>query len=242
MMIENNINHTYTTFSDPSAVYSTYSNAINDTNDGQVVGNYVDSNGVSHVILYGNGKYTMLNDPPGKATATADLNNEGQVDRQYVDSSNDVGNGSLFIKVGWNNGTYTTLNDPNAVPPGGTVADGITNKKQVVGTYITSNGNFNGFSLQIGSYGSQTYTTINYPPSLTTGGTILTGINTQGQLSGSWTDSSGNTHGLIYSNGNWTQLDAPLAVGYTQASNINNNGEIVGYYTDSNGAFNGFVY
>ena len=66
-----------------------------------------------------------------------------------------------------------------------------------------------------------------------------TGINNSGQIVGYYDDSSGNSHGFLYSNGTWTTLDDPLATKGTEAVGINDSGQIVGNYADSSG--NGFL-
>jgi YVTN family beta-propeller protein len=94
MMIDNS--YIYTTINDPFAVYSAYGNAINA--DGQLVGQYVDSSGLSHAVLHNNDKYTVLNDPLGKAIAADGAGNEDQVVGQYADSSN-IAQSFLYSKV-----------------------------------------------------------------------------------------------------------------------------------------------
>ena len=96
MMIDNS--YINTTINDPFAVYRTYGNAINA--DGQVAGQYADSNGVSHAVLYKNGKYTVLNDPLATATAAVGNNNCQIVGQQYTDSSV-VAQSFLYSKVAY---------------------------------------------------------------------------------------------------------------------------------------------
>src|SRR5271154_6505749 len=73
---------------------------------------------------------------------------------------------------------------------------------------------------------AQTYTPIIYPGSI---GTIAHGINSLGQVVGQWEDSSGVTHGFIYSAGTYTSFDYPGA-STTALYGINNAGDMVGYH------------
>ena len=116
----------------------------------------------------------------------------------------------------------------------GTFADGINASGQIVGSYIDSSENANGFL-----YSNGTWTTLDDPSAIN--GTFANGINASGQIVGSYTDGSGNENGFLYSNGTWTTLDDPLGID-TTASAINNAGQIVGSYIDSSGNTNGFLY
>jgi len=73
-------------------------------------------------------------------------------------------------------------------------------------------------------------------------GTRAQGINDQGQIVGFYVDSSGATHGFLYSGGTYTTLDDPLGTGGTFAQGINDQGQIVGYYIDSSNTLHGFLY
>jgi hypothetical protein len=68
----------------------------------------------------------------------------------------------------------------------------------------------------------------------------LSKINPQGDIAGSYIDSSGNTHGFVLSKGKFTTIDVPGAV-LTEASGINPRGDIVGDYIDSSGNDHGFL-
>src|SRR5262245_14279555 len=70
--------------------------------------------------------------------------------------------------------------------------------------------------------------------------TTAYGINSSGQIVGSYRDVSGATHGYLYSGGTYTTLDVPAAT-VTEARAINDLGQIVGTYTDAGGTHN-FLY
>lgn len=76
-----------------------------------------------------------------------------------------------------------------------------------------------------------TITLFAVPGSTSTG---ATGINNAGQIVGSYTDTTGRTHGFLDTNGAFITLDFPGSTS-TQPTGINNLGQIVGFY--SGGAF-----
>jgi probable HAF family extracellular repeat protein len=166
--------------------------------------------------------------------------------------------------------SYTTINDPQALAAGLTVANGINDAGEIVGLYADSSG-YHGFL-----YSGGKYTTLNVPLAPYTyaygindkgqivglfGGygflysdghyttlsdpqgqfTQAYGINDKGQIVGQFTDSSGTRHGFLYSDGKYTTIDDPLATNGTFARGINDKGQIVGQYIDSSGE-HGFLY
>jgi probable HAF family extracellular repeat protein len=72
------------------------------------------------------------------------------------------------------------------------------------------------------------FTSIDVPGALA-GGTSAPGINFEGDIVGSFADSSGNPHGFLLSKGRFTTIDVPAAFGIgTQAYGINPQSDIVG--------------
>jgi probable HAF family extracellular repeat protein len=71
------------------------------------------------------------------------------------------------------------------------------------------------------------------------------GINPQGDIVGTYFDSSGNSHGFLLSKGTFTDIDVPGSLGAspgtTTASGINPQGAIVGYYFGSGFNIHGFL-
>ena len=139
--------------------------------------------------LYSGGTYTTL--PPLAANtfaAATDINNVGQIVGHYFDGTHTHG----FI---YNNGTYTTLDDPLGTD---TFITGENDNGQIVGYYTDLSGGEHGF-LYVGG----TFTTIDNPsgmqPTLrgATGGTELSGINNAGDIVGAYFDSAGHSHGFV---------------------------------------------
>ena len=80
------------------------------------------------------------------------------------------------------------------------------------------------------------FTTLGSPPSAVN--FQYTGINSNGQIVGWYSDSSADDFGFLYSGGVYTSLTDPSAQGsppvVTKAFGINDNGQIVGYYVSLN--------
>ena len=81
-----------------------------------------------------------------------------------------------------------------------------------------------------------TYTQVDYPGAAQT---TVWGIDTAGDVVGSYVDASGNGHGFLLSGGTYTTIDYPG--GYNFLTGINDLGMIVGFVQFSNGGF-GFLY
>jgi hypothetical protein len=171
-----------------------------------VVGYYADNNGY-HGFGYTGGSYTAINDPLSQNSNNAydtyaiGTNNTGNVVGFYIDATGGHGSEHGFIYDG---SSYITLNYPNPIGGiyNGTHAVGINNQGQVAGWYNDDIGN-HGFV-----YSGGIYTPINDPntPSGSgsggSGGTIITGINDSGQVTGYYTYGA-TTYGFLYSGGNY---------------------------------------
>ena len=116
---------------------------------------------------------------------------------------------------------------------------------QIVGTYADSSG-LHGFLDRL-LHGQ--HATLNDP--LATPGavepgvlTFAFGVNDQGQIVGTYADSSG-FHGFLDRDGQYTTLNDPLAIANssfgTFAEGINDLGQVVGWYGNDSGA-HGFLY
>ncbi|MGH9641250.1 MAG: hypothetical protein ACRD3Q_02365, partial [Terriglobales bacterium] len=64
------------------------------------------------------------------------------------------------------------------------------------------------------------------------GFTQALGLNNNGQVVGDYTDSSGLSHGFVYTvnSSTWQTIDNPNGVGTTIVNGINDKGMLVGFY------------
>ena len=81
-----------------------------------------------------------------------------------------------------------------------------------------------------------TWKTIDVPGSSSTS---IYGINTAGDMAGTYLDAAGIQHGFLFKEGSFTTIDVPGAA-FTSASGINDSGVITGTFSDSNG--HGFLF
>ena len=237
---------------------------------GDVVGVYIDSNNAYHGFVreVSTGTITDFDDPnaptatPSRGTFPSGINDNGQIVGNYTTGSYDtlsLYHGFLYSIA---NGTFTEIDEPNAGTENaasyqkeGTIPVAINASGVVTGYYVDSSGKRHGFIYSAGSYAS-----IDAPGATTnTGkgggftGTLPFGIDSAGDVVGSYTDSSGVRHGFILPAGSTTptSFDAPGAnttsqsvnFGGTFPTSIDPTGTYVtGIYTDSSGLGHGFVY
>jgi probable HAF family extracellular repeat protein len=195
-------NGIWTTLDDPLAkrdasgnLTGTFASGINDA--GQIVGSYLDSANRGHAFLYSGGVWTTLDDPAAGATGVTSasaINDQGQIVGTFRDGTGNHG----FLYSG---GTWTTLDDPFAHSsvdnpfPHSTIATGINDAGQIVGTYKDSANQAHGFVYQNGAF-----TTVDDPQASGssfsgTSGTQALGINDAGQIVGSYFNVHG--HGFV---------------------------------------------
>ncbi len=180
---------------------STTANGINDA--GVVVGavyyhgtpiysGYIDNGGsITYLDAFGTGSSSYYTDAEA-------INDAGQVVGVATSTYGSNDRGFLY-----QNGTYTTISDPNGAE--GTQAYGINNSGEIVGDYTDSSGKTHGFIDVNG-----TFTTIDDPLGIST---TLTGINDAGQIVGYYEDSGGIYHGFAASlNGVSTPEDRALTL------------------------------
>jgi probable HAF family extracellular repeat protein len=128
-----NMANPFTTLDAPLAFGDTEATGVNDA--GQVVGLYIDVDNAIHGFLYNpnGGGYTILDDPlntdASAGTEPGGINNAGQIVGNYTDASGTHG----FLYSG---GFFITIDDP--VANSQTVANGINNKNQIVGTLFNN--------------------------------------------------------------------------------------------------------
>jgi probable HAF family extracellular repeat protein len=128
------------------------------------------------------------------------------------------------------NGVFTTITVPGAVP-GLTLATGVNDAGQVVGTFQSSMNSVPQGFLDTGGV----FATISAPGSSI--GTELLGINDSGQIVGD----AGDEFAFVYAGGTFTTISDPGFL-FTSVSGINNSGEIAGAAETAAGVTVLFLY
>jgi probable HAF family extracellular repeat protein len=225
--------YTFTTLNDPSAgVGGTLAEGI--SSNGQIVGFYRSSDGLTHGFLDNGGSFMTLDvNITGAAAGTTrpfGINSTGQVVGVYIDANNsNIEHGFFF-----SGGSYTNLDVSGATS---TEANGINDSGQIVGDYLDSSNVVHGFLNNGGNF-----TPLDAPGAVST---EAFGISSSGQIVGAYIDSAGR-HGFLFNGSTYTTLDDPAAGSApnqgTEAFGINASGQIVGGYISSDGQHHAFVY
>jgi uncharacterized membrane protein len=134
-------------------------------------------------------------------------------------------------------GIFSTIDHPDAASS--TVAFGVNNRSQIVGSYVDAKGTTHGFLLHKGKF-----TTIDVPGASGVDAFGLSGsapadINNRGQIVGSYVD-AGTLRGFLLDKDTFTTFDVPGAT-RTAPHKINDRGQIVGGYFDAEGTLHGFL-
>src|SRR5262245_34307790 len=171
---------TVTTLDPPG---STLTNAWSVNNAGIIVGTFVDTSGVFRGFILRNGQYKIYDAPNGALmTEITAINNHNQIGGIYFDSGS-VQHG--FTLVGQ---TFTDVSFPRQGVVV-TAVDRINDSGDLVGLWGTNTGGpFQGY-LRVGTQ----YTAVNFPGSTET---RCRGINNAGVITGRYTGSDGNIHGM----------------------------------------------
>jgi hypothetical protein len=170
-------------------------------------------------------------DYPGAVVTTLNggPNPQGTSVGSYTDTSN-VTHGFTLTKKD----VFTAFDPPGST---GTTPNFISPQGVIVGSYLDSAGTSHGFILDKGQY-----TTVDFAGAA---GTVLTGLNPSGEMSGFScvvaSCASGTTHSFTVSKkGAFKSFDPPGAVSST-ASTVNPAGAVVGAFTDSGGVTHGYL-
>jgi uncharacterized membrane protein len=223
--------YTFTTISVPGSGF-TEAFGINDS--GHVVGLFFNGSlqpseqGFEYNSI--TGVFTSIDAPRNPAftgtpySAAAGINSQNRI----VGSSDARG----FLD---NNGVFTFINVPGSLI---TMANGINDRGQIVGTYFTSGvpgptPTTFGFLDANGVFSS-----ISVPGSPAT---EANGINDAGQIVGTYKSVDfRSSHGFLENNGVFTTIDIP-GESFTTPVGINNQGQIVGTFRNSSGFSEGFL-
>jgi hypothetical protein len=203
---------------------------------GDIVGHYIDNLGAEHGYLLSNGVFSSVDATSLGAVQTdaRGLNNAGEIVGGYLDTAG-VLHGFFLSK-----GAYQTIDFPGSL---GSEVSGLSDDETMVGAYFDNTG-VHGFVRSPAGV----FTPINGPTEFT----LARGINAQGDIVGSYANSSDLTgekvvgsHGFLLNAGDLTDFIAidfqATGVQGTQARGVNPRGDIVGAWVDSSGVDHGFL-
>lgn len=156
------------------------------------------------------------------------INDSGVIAGDYIDSAG-VQHGMLMKGK-----QVVTIDDPDCAA-GTLTFYGVNSTGVAAGQcYLNSTGLLGALVWNKGKF-----TTL-VPPDSTTAN--ASGINDNGDVVGSYTDSSGQQHGFVYSNGKYAKLDPPSDAGETVAAwSINNQGYVTIYAASSAPQYSSYV-
>jgi len=197
-------------------------NAIN--NDGVLIGNYGEAPlfpQKGSFLRDANGIFYNIDIPGFNRTLAYGINN-----RKTIVGGLDDG------RIGYIQNTtgIETLLFPGSQ---GTIANAINEFVQIVGVYLDS-----AFQVQGYYYDAGSFISLSAPGAVNT---FAQGLNDAGAIVGDFSDSLGFYRGFLYENGNYTILEYPGSTG-TFVNDINNLALVVGSYYDSDRALHGFAY
>jgi hypothetical protein len=154
-------------------------------------------------------KYKTITDGKGMQTSIHDINAAGTAVGGVFAALGDVR--TCFVLTG---GTKTPLTDPKGV--NGTECWGISSNGIIVGDYIDTNTNYNGYI-----YNNGTFTDINPPKSTYT---IVYGVNASGTAIGYYLDKNGDSFGFKFDGKTYTVIKVKNGTG-TQGFGIDDAGD-----------------
>jgi probable HAF family extracellular repeat protein len=176
------------------------------------------TSGVQIGFTFSKGVFTDIHISGATLVNANGINDSGAVVGTYV-ASNGVQHGFLL-----QGGTLTNID-----PPGTTslnTAWDINNAGVITVYGVNSSGTYLSFTTADGGH---TFTAFHAPGEGSTG-TAIHQINHNGDIVGTYFDSSGNRHGVLYHGGQFFSFDDPNGVGSTRADGLNDNLVMVGRY------------
>jgi probable HAF family extracellular repeat protein len=221
---QNSASYKFTIVNPPG---SDYSEAWGINRSGEIVGDYIESDGITRGFLYKGGVYTTVEYPGAAVTALADINSEGIVVGGFILQTPGYAEGLVGA------GGFRVLNYPLSISSGN---NGVNDQGDIVGAYLDDTGHGHGFL-----FNRPTFFQIDFPGG---NGTRGTGISNSGQIVGVYADAEFKYHGFLYSSreGNYRTVDVPGASGTGERTlAINDSGEIVGDFEDASSHGHGFV-
>jgi probable HAF family extracellular repeat protein len=219
---------------------------INDKSFPDIVGFYTDNaTGFTHGFLDSNGVQTAVDDPaglpPNVGTPVQNLlaiNDFGKAAGFWTDAKGHEHGYVVQLNTAHLGSSKFTEISPQEFKSDAlaTQASDITDNDNVCGFWTDAAGNNHGFFGHLGHRLNSFKVTIRGATAVSTS---PFGCNNEGEIVGSFTDAAGAVHGFIWSNGRFSQFDAPgssqtaaFGVSGTFINGINDRGDIVGFYSD----------
>jgi uncharacterized membrane protein len=209
-----------------SILLTNWSEASKSNDRGDLVGRFMDDDGVFHGFLASGRDYALrtLDFPGAGDTQPRAINESGTVVGFWYRLEDDTYHG--FI---WNKGEFSEVNFPGAIH---TFLTGINSRGDIVGSWQTES-NIHGFVFSQGQF-------LSLDAPFPDTDTEPTDINDLGHVVGAYYNESG-THGFLVAGETFATIDYPGAA-RTAVSGINSAGQIVGTHADSPGGPNrGFL-
>ena len=213
---------TFTTIDYPGAVATL---AVDINLSGQIVGRYIDADGVNHGYLLNKDIFTTIDFPGASFTRAIGINRNGDIVGSYYTPSDKGQREHGFLLRG---GVFSSIDVPGAIS---TLAIGINTGGDIAGHYLSATSDIrHGFVLHAGRF-----LTIDYPGASYT---EAWRINDSGQVAGRYAGVDGNFHVYLLSNGTFTSFDYPTALqtapaGYSHVGGLNNFGDLASDYASS---------
>ena len=195
--------------------------------NGTIVGNYTDTQGVVHAFVYRGGSYKTIDHSDSVENGFSGINNDERIAGYYIGSDQRYHGFVLVDSV------YDYVSFPGALD---TVAWDVNDFGDVVGGFdFTDQNTVIAFVDHHGSYTS--FEDPVAPP----GASQADALNDHGQIVGVYVDVDGNVHGFLREHGEFFPVEFPGTTSGGEAEGINNQGQIAGRYFGGRGGSLGFV-
>jgi hypothetical protein len=202
---------------------------LHDINDrGEIVGVLDTAEGPHGFLIERDGGVTAIQCPGARATVPKGINDHGEISGFLLDAD--------FLHHAFlrsRDGQCLTIDFPDATL---TEGDKINNRGQLVGIYRDHDDAHHGFLWHHDSF-----LTVDVPSDgvfIFVTDTFLRGINTHGEIVGSFVDDFGHAHAFFDDDGTFSVFDIADDTG---ARDINNRGDIVGIYSGGDGIPHSFI-
>ena len=175
--------------------------------------------GLDEGFVYSKGKFTAVNFPKSDGTQATGINDKGEVVGLYLDSA---GLTHGFSKIG---AKYKSIDVKGGT---NTVAWGVNNAGQITVYATNSAGTFDAYLVT-----GTKFKKIDNPGAGTTGTIVHTPAPTNGDIDGTYYDTTGAEKGWLLHKGKYYDVVDPG--GITRADGLNDRSELVGRYGSGNG-------